>query len=703
MSRDVTARTARAAIAFAVVGAAAAVVLQLALGSAGAGGSDAARFLGRAHPLAVHLPIGALLSIAVLECLSCASRLRARLDPAIGVMLALLVGSAVVTFAIGLLLAHGGGYPARLLTSHRRWALATVLGTSACLVAWTAHVVRGSTGTRRAYRAALAVTVGLLGVGAHAGGSITHGEDYLVRYAPAALRRWLGANRAPDPPPPPPATGGEPTVFASVVLPVLRARCVECHGPSQAKAGLRLDDLAAMVKGGDAGPAIVPGDPDASLLVARMARPTSDGDRMPPDGAPGATPEELDLIVWWIARGAPETLRIRDALSPPHARALLEAAARGPTDAPRAPAPPAARTEPPAPAIATSSPGAGRAPARVEGSAWRDLVAPVLAAKCGRCHGAEKAKGGLRVDSIEGLLAGGKHGAAVVPGHSRRGSLLARVHEPSDGSGHMPPSGEPQLEDSEIELLDSWIAQGAAAAATASLPSRLRHVAPAPGRGRATAPAETESTPHSASPAIEAPPRADRLYADVVAPLFARSCAGCHGGESPDAARVARERAGVPAGDRFGAGSPEASRLLQRLLLPPSDPRRMPPDGGHRPSPAEIEAVRLWIESGAEMPPPVDAPPRAEDRAREADPSSRGTRTGGVAAASTVDRRVLAARGSGCATCTVGAMSADGAASGRALLAAIPALAALVARRRARRAPLSARTRAARTRAARRP
>ena len=53
--------------------------------------------------------------------------------------------------------------------------------------------------------------------------------------------------------------GEEPLVFKDVILPILKSRCVECHGPETVKGGLRLDDFAAIMKGGENGPAIVSG------------------------------------------------------------------------------------------------------------------------------------------------------------------------------------------------------------------------------------------------------------------------------------------------------------------------------------------------------------------------------------------------------------------------------------------------------------
>ena len=71
--------------------------------------------------------------------------------------------------------------------------------------------------------------------------------------------------------------------FEKKVRPMLAARCHTCHSAAANKSsgGLRLDSRQALLKGGDSGPAVVPGDPDRSLLIRAIRR--SDGKRqMPP-------------------------------------------------------------------------------------------------------------------------------------------------------------------------------------------------------------------------------------------------------------------------------------------------------------------------------------------------------------------------------------------------------------------------------------
>jgi mono/diheme cytochrome c family protein len=103
-----------------------------------------------------------------------------------------------------------------------------------------------------------------------------------------------------------PAPADEPTAadlefFEKSVRPVLHARCVECHGPKVQKGGLRLDTRAGALAGGESGPAVEPGKPDESLLVAAIGH--DDAPRMPPKSKLPAA--EIAALTAWVARGAP--------------------------------------------------------------------------------------------------------------------------------------------------------------------------------------------------------------------------------------------------------------------------------------------------------------------------------------------------------------------------------------------------------------
>lgn len=99
-------------------------------------------------------------------------------------------------------------------------------------------------------------------------------------------------------------------------------------------------------------------------------------------------------------------------------------------------------------------------------------VKPILEAKCAGCHeiAAEGvAASGLNLADYEGVMAGTKFGAVVVPGSAESSSLYLVVARKTDPEIHMPPhhrdalaEGRGQsLTDAEIEMLKTWIDQGA--------------------------------------------------------------------------------------------------------------------------------------------------------------------------------------------------------------------------------------------------
>ena len=98
-----------------------------------------------------------------------------------------------------------------------------------------------------------------------------------------------------------PASPADDTHFEREVRPVLVERCVKCHGPTKASGGLRLDSREALLKGGDSGPAVVPGRPADSRLVKAVRR-EKGVEPMPPDKA--LPPAAVAALEQWVRDGA---------------------------------------------------------------------------------------------------------------------------------------------------------------------------------------------------------------------------------------------------------------------------------------------------------------------------------------------------------------------------------------------------------------
>lgn len=92
--------------------------------------------------------------------------------------------------------------------------------------------------------------------------------------------------------------------FHERVLPILTESCFECHGPARerVKGGLRMAGRDGLLRGGASGPALVPGDPDASLIVQAVRYHDPDLEMPPDERMPS---EQIAVLEDWVRRGAP--------------------------------------------------------------------------------------------------------------------------------------------------------------------------------------------------------------------------------------------------------------------------------------------------------------------------------------------------------------------------------------------------------------
>ncbi len=94
----------------------------------------------------------------------------------------------------------------------------------------------------------------------------------------------------------------ETEFFEKSVRPVLSEHCIKCHGPEKQKSELRLDSRAAVLKGGDNGPVVVPGKPDESDLIKSIRH---EGDSKMPEKEPKLQDEQIAALSEWVRMGVP--------------------------------------------------------------------------------------------------------------------------------------------------------------------------------------------------------------------------------------------------------------------------------------------------------------------------------------------------------------------------------------------------------------
>jgi len=108
--------------------------------------------------------------------------------------------------------------------------------------------------------------------------------------------------------------------FEKKIRPILSDRCYKCHSGEKVKAELWLDSRDALLKGGESGPAVVPGDPEKSLLIHAIRHGDDDLD-MPPKQADWLSTEQIRDFESWVRMGAPDP-RTTNGTPPPQKAAI---------------------------------------------------------------------------------------------------------------------------------------------------------------------------------------------------------------------------------------------------------------------------------------------------------------------------------------------------------------------------------------------
>ena len=278
---------------------------------------ELAFFFGRFHVLLLHLPIGFLVAVVLLEWLSRTPRF-AHLAVAAPYLWSLAAVSAVVTAGLGYLHFSEGGFDGTSAIRHR------FFGTSVAVLTCVLWL------QRRHYpqlSPALQLPTGalilaLLVATGHYGGNVTHGDTYLIEHAPQAVRNWAGLT----PPREKVTQLAMADPFQDIVLPIFKERCVACHNRDKRRGGLSLLSHADLLKGGEKSKVVVPGDPANSDLFRRISLPPGDKDAMPAEGKTPLTGSQIALVRWWIEAGALPAASLADAKLTPEITTLMNAA-----------------------------------------------------------------------------------------------------------------------------------------------------------------------------------------------------------------------------------------------------------------------------------------------------------------------------------------------------------------------------------------
>lgn len=201
------------------------------------------------------------------------------------------------------------------------------------------------------------------------------------------------------------SSGKEQKQFTQEIEPLLREKCGQCHSSKVRKGELDLSSLQSLNKGGESGEPVLAETLDESLLWIMI-----DGGGMPPSDEPQLTAAEKSLLKSWIEQQPLKSLAESSDVDALHQHDVL----------------------------------------------------PILLLRCAACHGASRQDGNFDIRSIESLFRGGDQGPAIVKGKPSESNLIQRIE-----SEACPPPGlllkffVKRPPESEVKLLQDWIAQGA--------------------------------------------------------------------------------------------------------------------------------------------------------------------------------------------------------------------------------------------------
>lgn len=244
--------------------------------------------LGRCHPLVLHLPLGLIPALAVLEYGSMVFRRPVPRGAIITIAWLSAVTAGIAT-ASGLALSGEGGYVGDTVFNHKVAGIAVgVLSLASAIAACFAK--------RTAFRILLLLTFATMIPAGHLGGSLSHGKDWL--FEPFDQHEVQNGGAAKE-------AGTEPvSQYVSVIAPWIKRTCGKCHNEDKQKAELLLTTPEGILKGSEYGEVLVPGDPDKSLMLTNCLLPLDDEEHMPPEDKPQPTVDELEQLRAWIAGGA---------------------------------------------------------------------------------------------------------------------------------------------------------------------------------------------------------------------------------------------------------------------------------------------------------------------------------------------------------------------------------------------------------------
>jgi uncharacterized membrane protein len=248
-------------------------------------------FIGKLHPLLVHLPIGVFILALIMEFMIRIPRFAA-IGNAIKFIMLIGIISAILSLITGYLLSLEESNNESGVDLHKWIAIAT----TALFIVY--YFTRGYVIEKKlAHLSSVTALFFMLTITGHLGGNLTHGEGYLTLGSGTKKADTVAVVQI--------ANIDEAVVYTDIVQHTLNQKCVQCHGEQRQKGKLRLDNQEWILAGGKNGDVINTKNLDRSELLARLYLDMNDEKHMPPKDKEQLTDFEKEILSWWVNTGAP--------------------------------------------------------------------------------------------------------------------------------------------------------------------------------------------------------------------------------------------------------------------------------------------------------------------------------------------------------------------------------------------------------------
>lgn len=267
--------------------------------------TDLYMFFGRFHPLFVHLPIGILVFALIFE-LYLRWKPNTSLHAVLPIVWGLAALSSVLSALSGYILSLGGGYSEEILNLHKIAGISLSILSLCCFILTYYRLPWLASYRDSARKILLSSIIVLLLLTGHWGGTLTHGNDYLMEFAPFVQKdstnKLNHVSRI--------SSLDSADIFKDAVMPIVQSKCVSCHNAEKKKGGLLLTSYEEILAGGKTKEGVIPGNTATSEIFRRITLPPSHKEFMPADGKKPLTENQIAILEWWIDQGAQRNMMI---------------------------------------------------------------------------------------------------------------------------------------------------------------------------------------------------------------------------------------------------------------------------------------------------------------------------------------------------------------------------------------------------------